>query len=523
MKLKPRYYQIEAFESIIGYICRNEKMHPLVALPTGTGKSLVIAMLIEYARREWNINVLVLSHTEDILKQDYDSVKSLIDEPIGLYSAGLDSKTILPVTIAGIQSVFRKPELFVQFDFVIIDEAHLINLQDETMYKKFLGMVGQVYCGLTATPYRLKDGYIYGQKHSLFNDLVCDYTTLGRFNKLIEDGYLSPLKTLQTQLEFETDKLHKRGGDFIEKEMSLAFDKEEITNAAVDEIIEIGIKRDYKKWLIFAIDINHAEHIAERLIQKGISTGLVHSKMTFDKQTTLEKHKNGIYRALVNVNMLTTGYNDPSIDLIGMLRPTDSPVLHVQTAGRGTRIYEGKSHCLFLDFAGNTKRLGAINNIQIRSKKKLKDGTGAMITKTCPECSLIVAPAVKFCECGYEFQFTTRLENKIFNGDIIETGAPKWYNVVNVMYQLKHKNNMPDTIQVLYVCGVKVFTELWCLDHKGYARQRAVNIMRSRAELNKADLVSCQTAYKVLDRLKIPKKILVSTLKKYPEILKYEY
>jgi hypothetical protein len=121
--ITPRYYQKEATDKIIDYLSYYPGKHPLVAMPTGSGKSLVIAMLIEFVRKEWNAHVLILSHTEDILKQDYAQISNLISEPIGLYSAGLSSRTILPVTVAGIQSVYRKPELFAQFDLVIIDEC----------------------------------------------------------------------------------------------------------------------------------------------------------------------------------------------------------------------------------------------------------------------------------------------------------------------------------------------------------------------------------------------------------------
>ena len=98
---------------------------------------------------------------------------------------------------------------------------------------------------------------------------------------------------------------------------------------------------------------------------RGIPTGLVHSKMEFDRDTEIQKFKEGHYKAVVNVNVLTTGFDDPEIDLIALLRPTQSPVIHVQTIGRGLRISEGKKHCMILDFAGNTKRLGPINDVHI--------------------------------------------------------------------------------------------------------------------------------------------------------------
>ena len=785
--ITPRYYQQEATDKIIDYLSYYPGKHPLVAMPTGSGKSLVIAMLIEFVRKEWNAQVLILSHTEDILKQDYKQIRKLISEPIGLYSAGLKSRTILPITVAGIQSVYRKPELFAQFDLVIIDECftgdtliktekglkridkvscndviytatgkgkiqsiskkqsnniltlrlsngksiettnshpiftehgwkdaqflarnekifciqdmrklqyeiqtsksqrkevygckillnillekerernvgswrkrkndrnlkenwsspclswrkwktidrctisneicfrgwvgdrvgntyknkeigknisnmlqsrywkqrfkncdrsrwiescggkekirlqkrrisnkirvesvqneksgsyrsvynlqiqghpsfyaggilvhncHMINTIDDSMYRSFLSEVGQAYVGLTATPYRLSTGLIYGKDNTLFDDLVYDLTSLSNFNKLIAEGYLCNLKTMQTQLEFDTSLLHHRGGEFIESEMSSMYNQAEITKLAVKEIVKIGTENNYKKWLIFAIDISHAESIAEEFIKLGIPTGIVHSKMEDEKVVVLEKHRSNKFRALVNVNMLTTGYDDAEIDLIGMLRPTESPVLHVQTVGRGTRVSPGKDHCMVLDFAGNTKRLGPINNITIKEHYKLKDGTGTPITKTCPECQLIVAPALKVCECGYEFQFKTKLDSESTGFEIIATDTVK-YEVDNVIYALYSIPSGIMTFKASYRClnGFKVFTELFCLDHSGYARSRAVAILTVRGAV-KEDLVSCETAIKIVDKLTQPSHIMISNAKRYPEIKRYYY
>ena len=523
MKLTPRYYQQNAVDKIIDYLVYHPNKHPIVAMPTGSGKSLVIAMLIEYVRKEWGINVLILSHTENILRQDCKAIISLIDEPIGLYSAGLDSRTIFPVTVAGIQSAYRNPELFAQFDLVIIDEAHLVNMIDESMYRSFLSEVGQVYCGLTATPYRLGSGLIYGKDDTLFDDLVYDLTSLDKFNKLIEDGYLCTLKTMQTKLQFDTESLHHRGGEFIDSEMSDMFAQDIITMEAINETIKIADKFNYKKWLIFAIDIKHAEQITKYLNENNILSDVVHSKMKNNKADVLHNHRIGKIKALVNVNMLTTGYDDDEIDLIVMLRPTESPVLHVQSVGRGTRIAEGKDHCMVLDFAGNTKRLGPINNITIKESYKLKDGTGAPITKTCPECDLIVAPAVRICECGYKFKFKTKLETESTGYEIVAQNKT-WYDIENITYGLKILSGSIESILVTYRCmsGFKNFTELMCLNHTGYARTIAVNRLLARGA-NKDDLRDCSTALKVIDTFIKPTRILVDNSKKYAEIIKYKF
>jgi len=526
MKKQLRWYQDAAFQATIAYMSKYETKHPLIAMPTGSGKSLVIARLIEHCRKEWKAKILVLSHTEDILKQDYAQITSLIDEQVGLYSAGLKSRTIYPVTVAGIQSVFRRTDEFEQFDLVIIDEAHLINMKEQTMYKKFLANVGQIYCGLTATPFRLGSGLIYGKEDDkLFDDLVYDLTSLENFNRLIDEGYLCPLKTLETHITFDTTGIHKQGGDFKENELSEAFNREDITRGAIDEVIKVADKYGYKKWLFFAINIDHAENIAEYLIRCGIPTGLVHSKMEDDKDRIMEKHRIGAYTAMVNVGMLSTGYDDPSIDLICMLRPTESPVFHVQTAGRGTRPFPGKDHCMFMDFAGNTARLGPINAVHVKVKGKAKDGDGEPITKKCPECDTLHHPTVKVCPyCGYVFPVRTRLEAGSTGEDIISKGN-YWFNVTDVNYSLSSKPTRPDIIKVSYICGLRVFNEYLCLNHKGYARFRAVNVLRTRAnvELTARDLENCEAMMLKVNTLKKPLKILVNTSKKMPEVLQYKF
>ena len=150
------------------------------------------------------------------------------------------------------------------------------------------------------------------------------------------------------------------------------FDREEITKAIVKEIMNVG--KNFNKALIFAIDIDHAEHIAEVLLQSGETAYVVHSKMgDKNRDNVVKMFKDGRIRYLVNVNILTTGFDAPDIDLICLLRPTKSPVLHVQSIGRGLRVHPSKTYTMVLDFAGNTERLGPINNITIRKKRESKE------------------------------------------------------------------------------------------------------------------------------------------------------
>lgn len=520
--MKPRPYQIEAYNSAIDYMVQHPDRHGIIAMPTGTGKSLVIAMIAAFVNTEWKTKVLILSHSESILKQDYRQLAELLPD-IGLYSAGLDSRVVKNVTIAGIQSVYKQPELFDDIGLVIIDECHSISNENNSMYRLFLNSVGKIYLGLTATPYRLSSGLMYGKPTSLFSDLIYDLTSIDNFNKLIEDGYLCRLKVPSTQLNIDTSGLHHRCGEFIDKEMSSLIDKEEITEAALLETIYTANKYKCKKWLIFAIDIKHAEHIAEALLLKGIKAGVIHSKMDFDKNWVINAHKSGDITALVNVNMLTTGYDDPGIDLIVMLRPTESPVLHVQSAGRGTRISPDKEFSVFLDFAGNTKRLGPINAVQVKDKYKLDKTIGEPIYKTCPECESLTYPACRICnECGYEFIFETKLEYTSSRIEVIAENKT-WYFVDSLQYQIIDLPSEIQAIKCTYRSGLQSFNELFCLNHTGYARIRAVSVLAFRGT-SPTDLICCNDFLDSdIEKLKSPKRILIDSSAKYSKVLKYEY
>ena len=509
---KLRYYQEEGIKAAFDSMRLGN--HPLAAYPTGSGKTAVLAGITEKAINKFNGKVLILSHVKEILEQNYEALKFHLGGDVGLYSAGLGKRTKADITVAGIQSIYKRGREFNQYDLVIIDECHMIPNSGSGMYRKLFKVMGKTkYMGLTATPYRLGDGYIYGEGR-LFTDLCIDYTTGEKFAKLVDEGWISDIKAIRTQLEFDTQKIHTRGGDFIETELSSEFDRDSTTNAAVKEMIRVG--ENYKKWLVFAIDINHAEHIAEELIRCGIPANVVHSKMEQNRDVVIRDYKSGKYRCLVNVGILTTGFDDPSIDLIGLLRPTQSPVLHVQTIGRGMRKSDGKNHCAVLDFAGNTKRLGPVNSITV--KEKGKGVGGEPITKTCPTCDAIHHPSVRICKwCNYKFQFKHGLSGS--DGGAVIARKTNWKQVDQVSYEVHKKPYRPDSLKVLYHCGLDVYSDYVFLDSRGYAKFKANHWVNFRG--GKAD--SVDEALGESDIYKIPNRILVDTSAKYPIISDYSF
>jgi DNA repair protein RadD len=521
-----RPYQLEAAKALFQAV-KDPKTHPIAAIPTGAGKTVVMCEFIDlYLTDKYSSNVLIISHVKEILEQDFDAIEEHFDGmPIGLYSAGLDSRTIGKITVAGIQSIYKRTSQFSKFDIIIIDECHLVNARDSGMYRSFFDDMEANYVGLTATHFRTGHGYIHIGQDALFNKLVYNMCDIAGFKHLINNNWLSPLIAKGTGMKLNTAGLGIRMNDYIPKEMSKRFDRKSITAEAVDEIIKVG--GAYKKWLIFAIDIEHAENIAEELNNKGIPTGCMHSKMEDDRDNQLIRFKKGTYRAMVNVNMMTTGVDIPAIDLIAHLRPTQSPVLHIQSLGRGMRVFPGKTHCLVLDFAGNVRRLGPINDITIDQVKYGGAGMSGPKVKECPECQGLIPIQSKECEyCGYKYLVKEKISSKPYEGEILRKEKPKpkkdWMDVTSVKFHRHSRSGRPLMIKASYLCGFSSFHEYICYDHpeESYAKHKAKNWVKFRLIPNISMPINCEQLLKYIEQGKIkqPKKIQVILGGRYPSI-----
>jgi superfamily II DNA or RNA helicase len=316
MNIVDRQFQTEAVESIWRYF-RTKSGNPIVAIPTGAGKSIVIARFLQSVFAIYpHQKVLILTHRKELIQQNYEKLLAVWPfAPAGIYSDGLGQKVYnRAITFAGVASVYRRPEIFGRVDLVIIDEAHLVSPHDNTMYQTFLKALYKVnpylkIIGLTATPWRLGHGLLTDpivksnrtEEPSIFSDFCFDITGIEAFNRLIREGFLVPLVPKRTDTLLSVDGVHMRGGEFIEKELQTAVDKEEVTYAALKEALELGAKR--RKWLIFATGIEHADHITDMLHMLGVSAGVVHSRSE-DRDGTIAAFKAGQFRAIVNANVL---------------------------------------------------------------------------------------------------------------------------------------------------------------------------------------------------------------------------
>ena len=337
--------------------------------------------------------------------------------------------------------------------------------------------------GFTATPWKLGHGSI--TVDGIFTDICCDMTGIDAFNWLIVQGYLMPLIPKSTATKLDTTGVHMRGSEFIASELQMAVNKEHITRAALNEAIALGEDRHH--WLVFAAGVEHACDIADMLNNEfGVSAIAIHGKLSrTDRDNALRDYKAGKYRVAVNNNVLTTGFDFPGIDLILMLRPTASAVLWVQMLGRGTRpnyapgydigTLDGrlaaigassKHNCLVLDFAGNTRRLGPINDPMVPRKKG--GGGGDAPVKECPTCNTYVHASARICwVCGAEFHITTKLMQAASTEQLVKGDLPviQVFNVDSVTLQ-KHSKGDNHMAKVTYYCGFKMFTEYVAIDHE---------------------------------------------------------
>lgn len=548
MAIQARDYQAAGVDAIYAYF--SEKAgNPLVAMPTGTGKSVVIALFLQSVYRHFPTQrVVSLTHVKELIGQNFAKLLELWPmAPAGIYSAGLGRREVNKITFAGIASVAKRAAMFGHVDLVLIDEAHLVSQAEATMYQLFIAELRKVNpylkaVGFTATPWRLGQGHIAGEG-TLFTDVCFDLTSMHAFNWLLQEGYLCPLVPKHTTAQLDTDGVHMRGGEFIAAELQTAIDKHPITQAALQEAVALA--GDRASWLLFCAGVQHAIHVAEMLTAMGVPCKAVHSDMDGkERDQIIADWKAGRLRAVANNNVMTTGVDHPALDCIVMLRPTASAVLWVQMLGRGTRPFyasgynlataEGrlaaiaashKLNCLVLDFARNTQRLGPINDPVIPKKKGEK--TGEAPIKLCPACATYNHASARHCAfCGSEFpQYGPKVVQSASTAELIRDDTPvtEVFKVERVTYSRHTKLGKPPSVRVTYYCAFRMFQEFIGFEHPdGFSQRKARRWWQERIPGHAAGAPTPDTtdaALALCEHLRAPTHLRVWVNKQYPEIL----
>lgn len=424
--MKERWYQLEAKQAYFDSL-KTLNNNPLLVLPTGTGKSIIIANIIKDTLKKYPfVRVMMLTHVGELVKQNARKLQGALLQEVGIYSAGLGSlDTDNNVIFGTVQSVYsalkRDLNTFGVRHLIIIDECHLLSSNDNSMYRQVLSKFKELnhklrVVGLTATPYRLRGGHLLEQDNPIFNSVAYDLSH--SFNRLIEEGFLSDLVTLKPKTFFDMQDVSVERGDYKTSEVNEMFTTNLIKDAC-DFACDVANTQKRKHWLVFVSSIEVANELSQYLNDVGIPCASIHSKNNAkDNQEALELFRQGDLKALVNVDQLTTGFDVPFIDMLVVLRPTISASLHVQMLGRGTRPAVGKQNCLVLDFVGNIERLGAINDplIPIKPRKGIE---GDAPVKACPECGTYVHTSIMLCpSCGHEFEHK-KIEYTLYDGSVI--------------------------------------------------------------------------------------------------------
>jgi len=476
-----RPYQESALQSLFKWFGENDG-HPLVVAPVGAGKSLMIAEFIKRVHADTaGTPIIVLAHVKELLEQNMAELRAQYpDVDAGFYSAGLGQKRLHnEVIFATIQSIHSKVAVLRRApSIIIIDEVHLVSHKDNTQYRKFIDACIALnpnckVIGFTGTPFRADSGRLDEGEGRLFDGIAYEIDIAW----MIENGYLCRPFTPKTDTRMSTEGVAMRGGDFVAGQLEAAVDVDEITQSCVTEMLVHG--KDRKRCLVFTAGIEHCCHVVEALRARGETAEMVTGETpNAERDTIIMRFKAGDFRWLVNVAVLTTGFNVPEIDLLAFMRPTRSPVLYIQCIGRGLRTAEGKKDCMVIDFGGVIEALGAIDAIDIRKKpSKPGEAGGEAKIKTCPACGAECAPAQKYCyECGYNFVVRDLSKNASDKALLSSEMEAEWREVLYYSQHVHHKGGDPEitpTMRVIYTTPAGQVSEYVCFEHKGYARDKA--------------------------------------------------
>lgn len=463
----PRQYQIEAEKALYDYWNQPNSGHGLIVLPTGSGKALLIAMIIKNICDKWpGTRILMLSHTKELLQQNYDEL--LLHwpaAPVGIFSAGIGRKELqAPILIAGIQSIASHAhKMSPPPEIVLVDECHLIPRNESTRYLSTIKLLTQMYphlrvVGLSATPYRLDSGWLHHGDGAIFDRIVYDVPV----QSLIDQGYLCHVTTKAPPVKIEANGVRHSGREYVAGELEQHVLDSGTTPAAVADMIERA--RDRKKWLVFACGIKHAMEIKSLLESAGIASGIITGETPkAERDRIIEDFKGGTLsplRALVNIQVLTVGFNVPAIDFIALMRPTESAGLYVQCVGRGMRVAPGKDDCLVADYAGLTIRHGPIDAVD--PSRTPFDGDGVAPAKECPECQTIIHAAIRVCPvCGYTFPVNDiKINQRPAEAPILKAQIePEEISVSYTDYSVHKKEGKKDSVRIMYSHGLGTVSE----------------------------------------------------------------
>lgn len=540
-----RSYQQRTIDCLYQWWCAHPGINetPLLVLPTGAGKSHVIAELVRLLFDTWpesHPRTVVLVPSKELAEQNAEKLAGYLPTHIslGYYSASLGRKVPnADVIVATIGSIYKDAHLLGNIKCVIIDEAHLVSTdgKETGRYRKFLTELAKTcnfrVVGTTATPFRGNGVWLTDGEDPLFTGIAATVTV----GELLEANYLAPLIRPIDAItaHIDTTGVKTTGGDYNMGELA------ERVESALPGVAENAVKLavDRKKWLAFTATVDNAQSLRHQLRLHGITCEVVTGDTpAADRKRFIAEFRAGHIRCLVTVLALATGFDVPDVDCIIWCRPTISPVLYVQGAGRGLRIAPGKVDCLWLDFSDTCERLGPVDAIKGRKKRKSNADEATAPHKLCDNCGERCAVrALECASCGYQFpepepeNDPRTASNAAIMAHQVEPKIVD-YPVSDVRYSIHQKEGKPDSLKVDYFAGLRRVGSEWvCFEHQGFARAKAEQWWAKRVELRRPpqlvkDVIDHYQQNNAEDQdWRTPTAIRVNETGKYPEIIGYQW
>ena len=488
MTYAPRWYQSEAIQAPFSYWDRDNLpplASPCIEVPTGGGKSAIIGWTTQRLVQEYGARVIVATHRGELIEQDAADMREVWPvAPIGIYSAGLGLKQAhRDVVICGVQSASRKQAIQAlgHRDVMIIDEAHLVNSEEGTQYARLIAGLRDInpdmrLIGYTATPFRMGQGYLTSGDSALFNS-ICYRVSV---RKLIDEGFLSPLVTGSPSVKIDLSEISIKAGEYEKRDLELACNVDDVTEHVAQDVVD-ALKAGRRKGLLYGVSVAHAAMMRNALQMHGVATEMIDGSMDrAQRRVIYQAFRAGELQCLTSCDVLTTGFNVPDVDVVALVRPTQSTGLYVQILGRGMRTAPGKADCLVLDYGANIARHGPVDNVRVRGTPQGK-GDGDAPVKVCPDCYACLPISSRECEhCGHEFPAPERKANRAASNlpALTNKNTPKprsTHAVGEVMvwrHQKKGGEGLP-TVRIDYIgpsegsdIGDKVASEWLCVEHE---------------------------------------------------------
>ena len=407
MQLRP--YQGEAVDGVFAWWREHGPVPSVVVIPTAGGKTIVFSSLIvRCLNARPDTRVLILAHRNELIEQAEAKLLAVWpDAPVGVYSAKAGRREFDQITVASRDTLGAQVEAIPHIDLVIIDEAHNIAPAEETRYRKILARIIEnnkraAIVGVTATPYRMGQGFIYGSTDEhLFRGVAYEVG----IKQLIDAGYLCPVsaKPPPPAAVADTSGIKLTGGDFNARQLGEAVTESNLVRAAVEDWRARAWNNGRRSTVFFCVSVAHAQMVSHLLDDMGIKCPVVDGGTNSKRRARdLARFDTGEIPAIANCGVLTEGWDAPRLDCVALLRPTQSLALYLQMVGRGLRLHESKRDTLVLDYGENIPRFGPIDTATPPAPRRTKSQPK---TIDCASCNEIVSVFKRICPvCGFELK-----------------------------------------------------------------------------------------------------------------------